>query len=306
MYFAFDSCDIEALARSLHERLRTSQGALARETLHWFALVDGAFDHGQRKPSWQPQTVSIYQADGNLAALKEVSPYLVALPKPDQIDFEKTMRKLLRHCNGRPMLSFLACRTDALALRAQWQNCLMLKMQDDGEPYLLRFADTRVLPALATLPSKAIWQTLTQNLKQWIVINRAGELVALPIEPVDISSTTIQTTDQNIELSQKDLQHLLSCGLADSVIDAMAEQLPELLPEQKRAGFYVLVSQACALAEQHHVEAFPDVVALAVASQLTQGEILGDKRVLAVLSDHQWPSGQLSDALIDYLPEEIQ
>jgi Domain of unknown function (DUF4123) len=306
MYFAFDPCDVEALAHSLHERFRVSQGALPSENLHWFALVDGAFDYGQRQLLWQLQTVPVYQPDSGLAALKEVSPYLFALPKPDQVDFDKTMRKLLRHCNGRPMLSFLACSMDAPVLRAQWQDCLMLKMQDGGEPYLLRFADTRVLPALVTLPSKAIWQTLTQSLRQWIVINRAGALVALSIEPVDTSRTSVKTTDQSTELSHEDLQHLLSCGLADSVIDAIAEQLPELPPEQQRAGFYVLVSQACALAEQHRVEAFPDVVALAVASQLTQGEILGDKRVLALLANHEWTSGQLSDALIDYLPEEIQ
>lgn len=304
MYFAVESFEAETLLRSLTTLIKSTSLAPPKSGPLWFALVDGAFDHEKRALSWRTEKVQIYDTDTNLAALMEVSPYLVALPAPDQTDFADQLRRLLQHCKGRPMLSFLSIESAAQTLRKQWQSCLMLPTADDDEPYLLRLADTRVLPALASLQDKALWQALTHTIDQWWFIDRTGDLQALQVEANEKSISIRSDGALPLELSHKNLRYLLSCGQADSVVDAIAEQLPEMLPERHRAQFHEHVARACALAERQQVEAFPDVMALAVASELTQGEILNDRRVLTRLAERKWADGQLSDALMDYLPEE--
>lgn len=304
MYFAVDSYETGTLLQALTSLIKSTPLAPPESERNWFALVDGAFDHGLRKLSWRTEKFQIYDNGTNLAALIEVSPYFVALPDPDQTDFADQLRRLLQHCKGRPMLSFLSSESTAKTLRTQWQSCLMPPTAGDDEPYLLRLADTRVLPALASLPDKALWQALTYNIDQWWFIDRTGDLQALQVEATEKSISTRRDGTLPLELSHKNLLHLLSYGQADSVVDAIAEQLPELLPERHRAQFHEHVARACALAERKQVEAFPDVMALAVASELTQGEILNDQRVLTLLAARKWADGQLSDALMDYLPED--
>lgn len=49
----------------------------------------------------------------------------------------------MQHCRGRPMLGFICSPLSASDLREHWQNLLEIETED-SEPYLLRFADTRV------------------------------------------------------------------------------------------------------------------------------------------------------------------
>jgi Domain of unknown function (DUF4123) len=308
VYFAFDQADVTSQAYALRQHCLRFEKDLQDEKIRWFALVDGAFDHG-RRPFTAPSTATaMYQADGNptIAALVQLSPYFLAWPTPHDATFEKQSRQLLRHCNGRPMLSFIACNTDADSLCKQWQHCLMLSTQGDSNAYILRVADTRVTPALATLPNQILWQTLTAAIDQWLVIDRSGAWFQLPIARPKSATPTETSPKEALELSNEDLAHLLKCGQADSVINAIEDQLPELLPTQRHSQFYAQVAFACSLAERHGVTAFPDVVALAVASHLTQGEILKDVALLALLAEGRWVSGQLSDALIEFLPAETQ
>lgn len=190
---------------------------------------------------------------------------------------------------------------NAEVLSAQWQNVLLLDPKDGSDPYLLRFADTRVLPALATLPEPTLWLTLTNNITRWVTIDRSGKLLNLP----RAANNSPLADSKPDELSSKNLAHLLRCGQADSVINAIASQVPDLLPVKEHAQFYANVAQACDLAEQFGVDGFPDVVALAIASQLSQGKLMTDSRVLELLKQRTWSAGKLGYALMDFLPEEV-
>jgi hypothetical protein len=305
VYFACDRYDIGAIAQDVRQRIQARQLTVPTEQLHWFALVDCAFDFGQKRFPRPRNTVAVYQADGAMGALARVSPLIVELPNPEDARFNSLIRPLLRHCNGRPMLSFIASRESASEISARWQHCLMLQTDGEGEPYLLRFADTRVQPALATLPNKELWHVLTKAVTQWLAIERTGALRPLPLSSVTESKSELSVGESiSTELAPRDLHHLLKCGQADSVIDAIADQLPELLPDKQRAHFYEQVAQVCELAEVHQIEAFLDVVALTVAARVTEGEILKDAKLPALLAGGQWLSGQLSDALIELLPQE--
>ena len=142
------------------------------------------------------------------------------------------------------------------------------------------------------------------------MVDRTGALLELQIEPsqtpehTENTDDTDDTNDQIVELTDEDLSHLLKSGQADTVICAIEDQLPELLPERQRSQFHKRVEVACELADRHQVDAFPDVVALAVAGQLTDGGIYEDEALLKLLAERRWTSGQLNDALIEFLPEE--
>lgn len=310
MYFAFDPHDTATLAPSLRQAFNSNIEISAQTSNGYcLALMDCAFDHGRRPLRWAAESVPVYRTTGRLAALSEVSPKLLVLSKPDSPEFEIEIRRLSRHCNARPMLSFLHSQVSAEELSEQWQKCLMLKTQDDSEPYLLRLADTRVLPGLATLPGTALWQALSQAVNQWVIIERTGMIQALNLaKPVPSPSSDDGNRDgdaADMAITDKDLHHLLACCQADSVINAMEEQFPDLLPKSGHAKFYDHVAQACTLAEQHGIDAFPDVMALAMASHLTQGQVLRNLHLLQRLQQHQWQNGQLSEALSKYLSEEV-
>lgn len=310
MYFAFDPHDTATLAPSLRQAFNSNIEINAQASNgYYLALVDSAFDHGLRPLTWAAESVPLYRVTGRLAALSEVSPKLLVLSKPDSSEFEKEIHRLSRHCNARPMLSFLHSQISAKELSEQWQKCLMLKTQDDSEPYLLRLADTRVLPALATLPGTALWQALTQAVNQWVIIEHTGMIQALNLAK-RLPSTSSDEGNRDgdateMAITNKDLHHLLACGQADSVINAMAEQFPDLLPEHEHAHLYNHVTQACKLAEQHGIDAFPDVMALAMASHLTQGQVLSNVHLVQRLQERKWQNGQLSEALSEYLSEEV-
>jgi hypothetical protein len=308
MYFAFDHHDTDTLTTSLRQQLGAPPTkVLATQATHFLALVDGAFDHGRQGLKWPRAINPLYQEAGPLAGLRGASPYLLALSEPSSADFASEIRRLSRHCNGRPMLSFLHCEVGADAVVELWQKYLMLKTANDDAPYLLRLADTRILPALATLPTPALWVALTSTTLQWLYIHRDGTLNALSLsrpERAPVSVAPSHAENKKIELRDKDLQHLLHWGQADSVINAIAEHFTDLLPTQHHATFYRHITQACALAEMHHLEAFPDILALSVASHLTQGQLLDDERLLVLLQDRQWVNGQLNEQLTPLLPEE--
>ncbi len=307
VYFAVDRSDIAALVQALQLRFQQADQLISPDSAaQWFGLVDGAFDHGTRPLTWHLPTTPIYKTDSPNEGLVQVSPYLVVLPAPGEAEFERHMRQLLRHCSGRPMLSFVASNLDAEALCAQWQRCLTLQMPDDNKPYLVRFADTRVAPALASLPGQQLWLAMTQAVSQWLVVDRTAALLHLPINTVEVAAKTAEASDAPIELTHEDLSHLLKCGQADSVINVIEDQLPELLPEQQRSQFHSQVVLSCALAERYAVVSFPDVVALAVAIHLTKGQILNDAALVTLLAEKRWATGQLNDALVEFLPEVIQ
>jgi hypothetical protein len=304
VYFAVDQADPTVLARVLQKQLLTAHSQASERTItHWFAVVDGAFDYGRRALSWHLPVARVYEAT-TLDSLKALSPYLAALPAPQDASFEKYVRQLIRHCSGRPMLSFIACNVEANELCAQWQRCVMLQTAGDNDPYLLRFADTRVLPALVTLPNQNLWRALTESISQWSVVDRTGALLGLQL---DAQGTQVQTDNADgemLELTDPDLSQLLKSGQADSVINAIEDQLPELLPERKRAQFHERVQIACEFAGRYQIDAFPDLVALAVVGHLTAGGIYEDAAVLKLLSERRWINGQLNDVLSEFLPEE--
>lgn len=289
MYFAVDSRDPEAWVDSLLHTIETAPD------FHWFALVDGVFDYG-RKPFAAPvQSYPLYGRDSALHELLPASPYLLPLVRYATADVRGMVKALGMHCQGRPMLSFLASWQPAERLVQLWQPCLQPTVAEDGSRYLLRFADTRVLPSLPVAMNSAAWSQLAAPLLRWCYIDRAGELKILwfsetPAEPTSYPS-------EQLVLPQGDIDRMVDAAMPDAIMDFLDRESPDILPHAGKAEGYRLVVQACALAKKYSIDSTPDTVQLAARTLATGGDALHEPSLLALLSDTQRAPGALQGYL---------
>ena len=295
-YYAVDRHSVASVVDDLLNQFRSSAGSS-----YAFALMDLAFDHGCKAFVWASAYTRLYATEP-LAQLAAISPALIELCAHDENVLSRQLGRLLRHANGRPMLSFLQTDLTANALIAYWQPFLSADMED-GESYLLRWADTRVVPVLARHLHSNNWALVTKPLGSWVFINRSGRLEQLPM------SCTFQSEAQPLQrivLSTEELDQLLKAGEPDAVIQALYETLPCLLPESQRMEFYEHVAECCELAARHGIDAFPDVVALAAASCLSGRGGVADPRWEEVLVRRDWHAGKFAERLVDLLPQEVE
>ncbi|MFV8598482.1 DUF4123 domain-containing protein [Ralstonia pseudosolanacearum] len=265
----------------------------AATDVHWFALVDGVFDH-DRKPFASPvPKVPLYGQTSTLHELLPVSPYLLPLDRHADVVLRDMVAALGAHCQGRPMLSFLASWQPADQLVRVWQPCLQPVVEEDGSRYLLRFADTRVLPALPGAMSPSAWAQLTAPLMHWCYVDRAGALQTLWLAESHLEPTTYQSNQLVLLLS--DIDRMVDAAMPDAILDLMDRTSPGALPQTGKAQIHRLVAQACALAKAHRVDATPDVMQLATYALATDGAGLKEPDLLALLCSHERGPRALQD-----------
>ena len=114
------------------------------------------------------------------------------------------------------MLSFILSGLPASDLCNSWQSLLEVQTEDK-ERYLLRFGDTRVLPALAV--QENIWNRLAADVAAWWTVGRDGELRDLAL------ATTLGSNEAALEIDNECLSELLNAG----AVDAMANYMRQLL-----------------------------------------------------------------------------
>lgn len=303
MYFALDPYQTTTFVPTLRQIFNCNGDAPTSPLpTYQFALIDSAFDYGKQQIKWKNESISLYSRVANLRNLTSVSPQLLQLSAPNSNEFEREIHRLAHHCDSRPMLSFLQSTVDAEELVNQWEKIFTVMTEDDHSPMLVRLADTRVLPALCTMATTTLWENLTQALREWLIVDRNGTLTALSCRLSSKSNIVKgkKGNEHNLDsliITNQDLTHLLQMAEPDSVINVLAEQFPDLMPPSNHAHFHTQITQSCALAKQYHIDAFPDVLALATAFVITQGTICNDSKLTAMLQARQWSNGQLNTAL---------
>ncbi len=292
MYFAVESRDPETWLDGLLPRIGSTEG------LHWSALVDGAFDHGADPFAAAVSRYPLYGESGALRDLLSASPYLLPLDGLAGEEQHAMLSALGRHCQGRPMLSFVASWESPERLAQLWQPCLQPVVEGDDTRFLLRFADTRVLSALPVALGPAAWAHLTAPVAQWHLVNRAGLIETLPLgghrtEPEAHRSGPLK-------LTQDELDRMVDAAMPDALLDALYRQAPGILAAAEPVQKHQLVAQAFALARQHRIEAMPDMLLLA-SYALATGE---SGLELPELQQRLRESRQSPDALREYLLAE--
>jgi hypothetical protein len=275
------------VCRALGEIIRQSP------ELNWLALVDGAFDYGSAGLRLPNKRHALYGYDG-MSDLLAASPFLITLTADDDNRLQSELTALVRHRKERPMLSFIGTTSTASGVNENFR-LFANALTDDEQEFLLRFADTRVLPGLAGALRHEHWGGMTCLLSEWIVIDRKGELRELSLQ------TGRVPLPGKFRLSSAEFASFLSSSEPDAIIDAIADSNPAALPEANRAAVYEQVAASCAFAKRHKVHAFPDLVALAYLGVLNNGACLKDSRLSEMLGRQQWKSGSLINELSDFV-----
>lgn len=286
MFYAQDATDIGAAQRFWEAQMQAAPNG------HWMAFVDGAFDYGQSKRLAQWGGITCY-ASQDLAGLQSVSPLLIELM--DDKAGRQRLRRLLEHCNARPMLSIIHSTVPAAQLAQLWLPCHWITT-GDGQRLLLRFADTRVLPVLPSVLQPEHWAKLSQPIKAWFYIARDGRVAPCPLAPPAIPPSTA------IEIDTTQLEKLLDAADPDLLLDFFADHLPDALPTDiQRSDLYKQASAIINLARTYHVNAWADIVTLMLTEWQTQGEFLKNPKITALLQEGNWIQGKLGEDISEIL-----
>jgi hypothetical protein len=296
MYFASDLPNVTRVTQELARRIG------AAPALSWYALVDGAFDYDAGGPPLAgfTQRAPTYDCD-EFNALLAASPYLVALSASDYATLLAQITTLVRHRRNRPMLSFIGSAVSAADLNTNFQHYASAATQD-GESYMLRFADTRILPAIAAHLHPASWRGISQSIRAWHYIDRNGA-----VDEVAVSGDEAQATvpPAPFALSDAEFAALVGAGEPDAVIHALERSNPELLPEQDHALFYDQVAAACRFASTHRIDAFPDIVAIVTYTIVAGPAALAQGEFIRLIEGASWQRGQLIDAIVLFAGDTV-
>ena len=288
--YAMDACDLTAVRDALCGLLSGPGG----ET-RWLALIDTAFDHGTSPLRWNERVWPVY-CQGRLERLAKVSPVLLALDVENPQRLNRALSRLLHHCQGRPMLSFLQTRLTPEQLVETWQTVLELQ-PDEGQPLLLRFADTRPLPDIAQLLADTAWRGLSAYVTQWHYLDRSSRLQHLETAS---SADAAAPADGLVRVDDETLFEFMRRSLPDALANALQENFPDLFT-MDGAATYQRLAAVCALAEKNGIEAFPDIIALAVAAYSTGDELREADPLSTWLSNHDWKTGEFVESLTAYV-----
>ncbi len=263
--------------------------------LSWYALVDGAFDYRGKPLAGFDHREWTYASD-EYDSLLAASPYLVALETSDSSTLLAQIVALVRHRGHRPMLSFIGSEVSAAALNQNFRQYASAATSDK-DSYILRFADTRVLPSIAVNLRPTVWRGITRSIQNWAYIDRDGSVKQVAI------NGDHETLAGRFELSNAELAALVSAAEPDAVINALERSNPDILPEHGHAEFYDLVAEACLFAGTHGVIAFPDIVAIATYTIVSGVDALAEPRFLSLITGPSWERGNLIKAIVEFANE---
>jgi len=297
VYFALSTGALPDLAEQLALLV---QGSPA--DCRWFILFDQAFDHEQRQPlSWRHPVTPLYTEP----QWAELSPTLLHLPKGNTAELKRDLLRVLRHASGRPMISLVQTHAEADAQAQSWRSVKWVQTSD-GLRLLLRIADVRTLLNLPDSLSPLNWARVAGMVSGWHVINRSGQLQALPMPDETLRAASLP--DAPLMLTDTELNALTHAAQPDALIQALHEQLPESLPPDVPPGqVHDWVRRAHDMAVAQGLDGSSDQLALAAAACWTQGEVLNHPALPGLLADHASHADaatSLTDALIELLPAE--
>ena len=290
-YYAIDRYDSASLSEQLQRQLSASP-----RTGTWFALIDTAFTHDSLA-NWTNERMWPIYCEGKLEELKSVSPCLVPLSSNSGLLLRAELTRLLRRCQGRPMLSFIHSGATPQAICESWQDVLEIETSD-AQRFLLRFADTRITPVIRQVFPAEVWGRLSNGVDEWLTIDRKGKLLSLPV----VGSQTDMAFDREIvRVDDERLFRILQSGEADALASVLHEHFDDVLPVDQGASVYHRLSAICDLAAKCGMESSSDLVILAIAVFLSQDRLLESEKFLAWLMARPWLSGDFADGISQFV-----
>lgn len=262
----------------------------SKPELSWGALIDTAFDYGQGKTRPDLGAVIDCYDYPEFEGLSAVSPCLFALVSDSELRTQVT--RLIRHCQGRPMLSFVGTRESLKDISVRWRAVHRVHVVDEQE-MLLRFADTRILSYLPQVLTSHQWRAICGAVANWTYFDRTGRLVSCDIPD-------LKDGQEKILITKAQLDKLLDASHPDAMMALIAESMCDIVPTGTPVSErYRIIKDSYELSKKHEINNSADVLSLAVAAYLTKGGSNLDQRLEALLRRHAWPVGSLGEKIVD-------
>lgn len=288
----------EQLTDVLNEALRADHSLTA------YALIDSAFSETCIARYQQVHTnqymTSLYSGT-ELNGLTDVSPYLVQIPS-DLALRKQSMTTLLRLTNSKPMISFLITGLCLEALKVHFAAFLQAET-DDGQRFVLRFADTRILPALIAALNQEQRAYLLSPIAQWLIVDRMGQLNRLPSLTVEVHDTPVKPPFSALPLSLNQFAFLLDAAEPDALIEQLQLIAPEHCAAFDPGRLHRFVDEQIQHATRFDVTSTPDRIAYCIGAFNTNGKLHENPYAKALFTEKRWQPGALADALAE-LPED--
>lgn len=162
-------------------------------------------------------------------AEERVSPLLVELPTNPE-GRRRAIAYLLKQCNGRPMFSILASPLSFTQLVAHLAHFTQIRLPPDEQEYLLRFADTRIVPTVVQVLSPAQRSQMFGPIHFWLYLDREAKWTGILSE-----GTTDIASDSLLTLSEAQLDAFERATMPNNFIAQLCEEFPEFAATQPSA-----------------------------------------------------------------------
>ncbi|AWV00633.1 DUF4123 domain-containing protein [Burkholderia sp. JP2-270] len=190
----------------------------------WHLLLDMGFAPALRdrmpEVDRNDAVVVLYEGVYDGEDLMSISPCLVPLPA-DAAARMAMLEIVLRETSGRPMVSLLHGARDTNALAAHLRGQMEASAASDDEAFLVRFADTRCLPAWLAALTLAQRRRFTAGIDAWWAFDRTGTLVALDLDAAgDVSGSGANAahSGEPYVLDQNQVERLRQAAKVDTLI----------------------------------------------------------------------------------------
>lgn len=263
---------------------------LSKPELTWAALIDTAFDYAQGATTADFGSVIDCYEFPELQGLSVVAPCLVALAPENTLRMQ--VARLIRHCQGRPMISFVGTTGSIKDISEKWRAMHMVSVIDEQE-MLLRFADTRVLSYLPEILTSPQWGAICSTLSYWTYFDRSGRLVKCDIPGLSDHA-------EKLLITKEQLDKLINVSHPDALMALIEESMFDIIPlGHLPSERYQMIKNSYELAKRNSVNDNADILALAVTAYISEGKSNFDQRLESLLSQRTWPNGSLGDAIVE-------
>jgi hypothetical protein len=282
-----NSADGVSVPRSVDKIIEV---VISKPELTWAALIDTAFDYGRGKSIRDLESFINCYDYPELHDLSAVAPCLIALRSGS--DLRTQVTRLIRHCQGRSMLSFVGTMESLADISAQWRPMHKVSVVDEHQ-MLLRFADTRVLSYLPQVLTLSQWGAICGAVSHWTYLNRSGRMVSCDIP--DMSDRR-----GKVSITKEQLESLLNASHPDALMALIGESMCDIVPiDRPVSERYRMIFDSCELTKIYGITDNADVLSLAVAAYLTKGQSNVDQRLVSLLQQRAWAVGSLGNAIVD-------
>jgi hypothetical protein len=195
-----------------------------------------------------------------------------------------------------PMLSFIASPLSTKQLIETFKPFLEISVDDDPG-FLLRFADTRVLPALDSILCKENIGSWRQGIAHWWLPDREGNLTSLPEHASN--NKIVAPLKNSLNLSQTLFNQLIDAGESDAILDAIFDQNSDLLKDMTPSVAYALVQRLKTEINGFNITNFPDTVMFCTTALATSEHFYAQQEFNKLLTSGAWVSGKLGEAFFN-------